>query len=128
LSGSFISLYDNSQSSAINHNGTKQNYLFQYCLFNNSLKRIGKHVPAGTTFWGFPVIRNYGAAASTNQTTINGTLVNPTNDVQTATYTIIPKSQLYYSSFTAVVTVNPSPKVVFFGSNQTYVQEVTVHQ
>jgi hypothetical protein len=67
---------------------------------------------------GFPVITGgiTGAAASTNQTTIMATLVNPTNDVQTATYTIIPKSgSCIGSSFTAVVTVNPSPKVVFFG-------------
>ncbi|MFB0903386.1 MAG: hypothetical protein QMB11_03310, partial [Nonlabens sp.] len=83
----------------------------------------GNIVPAGTTYsWGVPVITGgiTGAAASTNQTTINGTLVNPTNDVQTATYTIIPKSgSCIGSSFTAVITVNPSPKVVFSGINQT---------
>jgi hypothetical protein len=77
----------------------------------------GKHVPAGTTYSG--ISGHHGelrAAASTNQTT-NGTLVNPTNDVQTATYTIIPKSgSCIGSSFTAVVTVNPSPKVFFSGS------------
>ncbi|MEZ7497156.1 PKD domain-containing protein [Flavobacterium sp. Arc3] len=83
----------------------------------------GNIVPAGTTYsWGVPVITGgiTGAVASTNQTTINGTLVNPTNDVQTATYTIIPKSgSCIGSSFTAVITVNPSPKVVFSGGNQT---------
>ncbi|MEZ7503734.1 Ig-like domain-containing protein [Flavobacterium sp. Arc2] len=83
----------------------------------------GNIVPAGTTYsWGVPVITGgiTGAAALTNQTTINGTLVNPTNDVHTATYTITPKSgSCIGSSFTAVVTVNPSPKVVFSGGNQT---------
>jgi hypothetical protein len=32
-----------------------------------------------------------GGAALANQTTIKGTLINPTNDVQTATYTVTPK-------------------------------------
>jgi hypothetical protein len=125
---SFISLYDNSQSSAINHNGTKQNYLFQYCLFNNSLKRIGKTSSWNYLFLGFPVITGgITGAASTNQTTINGTLVNPTNDVQTATYTIIPKSgMLYWLFIYGSGHGKPFPKSCFFsGSNQTYVQEVT---
>ncbi|MGO4819444.1 PKD domain-containing protein [Flavobacterium sp. W22_SRS_FP1] len=83
----------------------------------------GNIVPAGTTYsWGVPVITGgiTGAAALTNQTNINGTLVNHTNDLQTATYTVTPKSgSCTGSSFTAVVTVNPSPKVVFSGNNQT---------
>jgi len=61
-----------------------------------------------------------GGAALANQTTIKGTLINPTNDVQTATYTITPKSGTCTGpSFTAVVTVNPSPKVQFSAANQT---------
>lgn len=82
----------------------------------------GNIVPTGTTYsWGVPVVTGgiTGGAALTNQTTIKGTLINPTDTVQTATYTITPKSGTCTgSTFTAIVMVNPSPKVQFSGANQ----------
>lgn len=83
----------------------------------------GNTVPVGTTYsWSAPAVTGgiTGGAALTNQTAIKGTLVNPTNDVQTATYTVTPKSGTCTGpTFTAVITVNPSPKVQFSGPNQT---------
>ena len=87
------------------------------------LDGVGNSVPSGTTYsWVIPQVTGgiTGGAALANQTTIKGTLINPTNDVQTATYTITPKSGTCAgATFTAVVTVNPSPKVQFSGPNQT---------
>ncbi|MBG6111013.1 gliding motility-associated-like protein [Flavobacterium sp. CG_9.10] len=83
----------------------------------------GNTIPAGTTYsWGIPIVTGgiTGGTALANQTTIKGTLINSTNDVQTATYTITPKSGTCTgTSFTAVITVNPSPKVQFSAANQT---------
>ena len=83
----------------------------------------GNSVPVGTTYsWSAPLVTGgiTGGAALANQTTIKGTLNNPTNDVQTATYTITPKSGTCTGpTFIAVVTVNPSPKLQFSGPNQT---------
>lgn len=83
----------------------------------------GNIVPVGTTYsWGIPQVTGgiTGGAALANQTTIKGTLINPTNEVQTATYTITPKSGTCTGpTFTSVVTVNPSPKVQFSRPNQT---------
>lgn len=80
-------------------------------------------IPSGTTYsWGIPIVTGgiTGGVASANQTTINGTLINPTNDVQTATYTVTPQSGTCTGpTFTAVITVNPSPKIQFSGVNQT---------
>lgn len=87
------------------------------------LDSSGNTVPVGTTYsWSAPVVTGgiTGGIAMTNQTSINGTLINPTNDVQTATYNITPKSGTCTgTTFTAVITVNPSPKVQFSGPNQT---------
>ncbi len=61
-----------------------------------------------------------GGAALVNQTAIKGLLINPTDTVQTATYTVTPKSgSCTGNTFTVVITINPSPKVTFSGSNQT---------
>ncbi|MBP2281685.1 gliding motility-associated-like protein [Flavobacterium sp. CG_23.5] len=83
----------------------------------------GNSVPVGTTYsWSAPVVTGgiTGGVALANQTTIKGTLNNPTNDVQTATYTVIPKSGTCTGpTFTTVITVNPSPKVQFSAANQT---------
>jgi gliding motility-associated-like protein len=83
----------------------------------------GNIVPAGTTYsWGTPVTSGgiSGGAALSNQTSINGTLINTTDIVQTATYTVTPKSgSCNGSPFTVVITVNPAPKVTFSGVNQT---------
>ncbi|MGO4904395.1 PKD-like domain-containing protein [Flavobacterium sp. W20_MBD1_R3] len=80
-------------------------------------------VPVGTTYsWVTPVISGgiSGGIAASNQTSINGTLINTTATVQTATYTVIPKSGFCNGNpFTVVITVNPSPKVVFSAANQT---------
>jgi hypothetical protein len=48
-------------------------------------------VPSGTKYaWSAPVVTGgmTGGASATEQTTINGNLINPTNIVQTATYTV----------------------------------------
>ena len=52
-------------------------------------------VPAGTTYtWPAPVVTGgvTGGAAGTADVNISGTLTNPTNAVQTATYTVTPTS------------------------------------
>jgi large repetitive protein len=76
---------------------------------NSSLNSI----PTGTTYsWSAPMITGgiTGGAASSNQTSITGALNNPTDIVQTATYTVTPStSNCQGASFTVVVTVNPKP-------------------
>lgn len=83
----------------------------------------GNIVPAGTAYsWVAPITSGgiSGGAALSNQTSINGTLINTTDIVQTATYTVTPKSgSCNGSPFTVVITVNPAPKVLFSGSIQT---------
>src|SRR6059036_2376182 len=57
-----------------------------------------------------------GGAIGTNAANISGTLTNPTNAAQTATYTVTPTSgSCAGSTFTVTVTVNPKPSV----TNQT---------
>ena len=72
-------------------------------------------VPAGTTYsWPAPVVTGgiTGGATGTNVSSINGTLTNPTNSAQTATYTVTPTAGTCTgASFTLVVTVNPKPAV-----------------
>ncbi len=83
----------------------------------------GNIVPAGTTYsWGTPDISGTisGGVALSDQTSIKGTLINTTDSVQTATYTVTPKSgSCIGSPFSVEITVNPSPKVIFSGANQT---------
>ena len=51
-----------------------------------------------------------GGAIGVNQTTIGGTLINPSNTVQTATYTVTPIfNGCSGSTFTVVISVNPKP-------------------
>ncbi len=89
----------------------------------NPLDGGGNIIPVGTTYtWGVPTVTGgiTGGAALSNQTTIKGTLINPTDTAETATYTVTPKSGTCIgASFTVVITVNPSPKVIFSGDNQT---------
>lgn len=71
-------------------------------------------VPAGTTYsWAAPIVTGGltgGAASSGTPTNITGTLTNPTNSTQTATYTITPTTGSCVGNiFTAIVTVNPLP-------------------
>ncbi len=73
------------------------------------------NIPSGTTYsWSAPVVTNglSGGASGTNQTTIGGTLINPTNAVQTATYTVTPVfTSCSGTAFTVVISVNPKPVI-----------------
>lgn len=78
----------------------------------------GTIVPAGTTYsWQVPLMNGgiTGGVTQNNQTTIYGTLQNPTSSNQTAVYTVIPKSGTAGScigeQFTVTITVNPTPVV-----------------
>ena len=72
-------------------------------------------VPAGTTYsWSGPVVTGgiTGGSSGTGATSITGTLTNPTNSVQTATYTVTPTSGTCSgASFTLTVTINPRPAI-----------------
>ena len=72
-------------------------------------------VPAGTTYsWPAPVVTGglTGGAPGTNAAFISGTLTNPTNLIQTATYTVTPTSGgCTGNSFTVTVSVNPVPEI-----------------
>ena len=72
-------------------------------------------VPAGTTYsWSAPAVTGgiTGGTAGSGATDISGTLTNPLNTVQTATYTVTPVSGgCTGSSFTVTVTVNPLPAI-----------------
>ncbi len=75
-------------------------------------------VPSGTTYsWAVPIVTGgvTGGSAQSGQSSISQTLTNPTNSVQTATYTVIPTSGTSGScvgaSFTITVTVNPKPVI-----------------
>lgn len=79
-------------------------------------------IPTGTTYsWSAPVVTGglTGGASATAQTSITGTLTNPTNTIQTATYTVTPTSgytgNCAGATFTITVTVNPKPVI----ANQT---------
>jgi len=81
----------------------------------------GNIVPSGTTYtWSAPVISpsvgaiTGGSAQNTAQSSISQTLTNTTDQIATATYTVTPKSgSCDGATFQVVVTVNPSPKVIF---------------
>lgn len=72
-------------------------------------------VPPGTTYsWAIPVVTGEltGGAAATGQTSINGTLSNPTNTEQTAIYTVTPSSGTCTgATFEVTVIVYPSPEI-----------------
>ena len=72
-------------------------------------------VPSGTTYsWSAPTVTGdlTGGASGSAQSSITGTLSNPTNTAQTATYTITPLSgSCTGSTFTLTVTVNPTPAI-----------------
>jgi len=76
-------------------------------------------VPFGTTYsWPAPVVTGglTGGSAQSGQPVISQTLLNPTNTVQTATYTVTPVSgtsgACVGANFTVVVTVNPKPFII----------------
>ena len=72
-------------------------------------------VPANTTYsWNAPSITGglSGGAPGTAETTLNGTLVNPTNTPQTATYTVTPRTgNCDGATFTYTVTINPKASI-----------------
>jgi gliding motility-associated-like protein len=76
-------------------------------------------VPAGTTYtWLAPAVTGGitgGSASVGPQANISQTLTNPTNVVQTATYTVTPTSgasgACVGTNFTVTVTVNPRPSI-----------------
>ncbi len=72
-------------------------------------------VPAGTTYsWSAPSVTGgiSGGAAGSGALNISGTLTNPMNTPQTATYTVTPLSGTCTGpTFTVTVTVNPMPAV-----------------
>ncbi len=78
-------------------------------------------VPTGTTYsWLAPSVTGglTGGTSGSGASSITGTLVNPTNTPQTATYTVTPKSgaNCTGSTFTVTVTVNPLPQGSLTGS------------
>jgi len=73
-------------------------------------------VPVGTTYsWTGPVVTGgmTGGVSESGASGINGTLINPTNTMQTATYTVTPISGGCSggSTFTLTVTVYPTPAI-----------------
>ncbi|CAN5951384.1 unnamed protein product, partial [Sphagnum jensenii] len=73
-------------------------------------------VPAGTTYsWSTPSVTGglTGGASGTGATFISGTLSNPTNTAQTATYIVTPNVVNCGSSipFTVTVTINPNATI-----------------
>ena len=73
-------------------------------------------VPVGTTYrWLTPTVTGglTGGVSATGAGTISGTLTNPTNAVQTATYSVTPRSAdgCDGGTFTVTVTVNPKPTI-----------------
>lgn len=72
-------------------------------------------VPPATLYsWDTPSVTGgmTGGSAGTNQAGIGATLINPTNTVQTATYTVTPSvGTCPGDNFTVTVTVNPTPSV-----------------
>ena len=71
-------------------------------------------VPSGTTYtWTIPAVTGgVTGGASGSGASIQGTLINLTNTVQTATYTVTPTSGTCLgNSFTVTVSVNPSPTI-----------------
>ncbi|MCX6233721.1 MAG: HYR domain-containing protein, partial [Bacteroidetes bacterium] len=70
-------------------------------------------VPAGTTYsWPAPAVTGgmTGGSAGSGASNISGTLTNPTNTAQTATYTVTPTSGTCVgATFTVTVNVKPIP-------------------
>lgn len=90
-------------------------------------------VPANTTYtWAAPVVTGgiTGGSAGSAQTQISQTLTNPTNTLQTATYTVFPTSGTIGScagaSFTITVSVNPRPFINNISSGSCSGQTLTI--
>src|ERR1035437_1732452 len=87
-------------------------------------------VPAGTTYsWAAPTVTGAvtGGAAGAAAANISGTLTNPLNTAQTATYTVSPTSGGCTGvPFTIIVTVNPLPTAPISGGDKSYCQSGTI--
>lgn len=84
----------------------------------NGVPDASTFIPAGTTyFWNAPAVTGgmTGGTSETGQSTVFGTLTNPTNIAQTATYLVTPTSGTAGfcagDQFTVTVTVNPVPNI-----------------
>ena len=84
----------------------------------DALPNASTIVPANTVYsWSAPIVTGgiTGGSSLSGQTSIFGTLINPTNVNQTATYTVTPASGISPicngSSFSVTVTVAPKPYV-----------------
>jgi PKD repeat protein len=90
-------------------------------------------VPSNTTYtWGVPVVTGgvKGGAAGTGSFTsgITGTLINPTTEEQTATYTVTPTSgDCPGSPFEVVVTVMPDVKIISDDEGETCNNELYIY-
>ncbi|MCA6482423.1 MAG: hypothetical protein IM540_05130, partial [Chitinophagaceae bacterium] len=78
--------------------------------------KVNGIVPAGTLYsWSTPAISASisGGQSAENQATIFGTLFNTSNELQTATYTVIPNTPLCGTNqaFSVVVTVKPLAEI-----------------
>ena len=72
-------------------------------------------VPLGTTdSWSVPTGSGFaGGGTGSGSTNISGTLINNTNVVKTATYTVTPTSGGNTGApFTVTVTINPTPSII----------------
>ena len=85
----------------------------------------GNIVPSGTVYtWSAPLVSPVGAISGANaqsipQSSISQTLVNETDQTAVATYMVTPRSGTCAgTAFPVIITVNPSPKVVFSRVNQ----------
>lgn len=85
--------------------------LFTITPANNTSNSI----PSGTTYsWGIPTVTGgmTGGASGNAQTNITGTVNNPTDSAQTATYNVTPSvNGCSGTPFTITVSVNPKPVI-----------------
>ena len=85
----------------------------------NGVPSAATVVPANTTYsWSAPTVTGgiTGGSSQTNQTAISGSLTNPTNSNQTATYTVTPNygatGACVGLPFSVTVTVKPNPSII----------------
>ena len=87
-------------------------------------------VPNGTTYcWSSPIVTGgvTGGCSETNQPSVNGVLMNYTQALQTATYTVTPTAGSCTGSiFTVIITIYPQPIASFnvVGNNPHHDDEV----
>ncbi len=86
---------------------------------SDGVPTVATIVPPGTKYsWSAPSVTGgmTGGGAGVDQASIYGTLNNPTNTAQTATYTVTPTSgttgNCNGTPFTVTVTVNPKPLII----------------